>query len=225
MPKITSDQLAIILISIALIILIELTLFNNGTVFLLVVGVLLLFFSFKKKKQILLWAGLSFLFFAIISLWTLRLLILALLIFTLYKYLTKKEEIIEIKNQLTNITSEQNQLIGTTNAATEAFKWHDMQIQRFIGDITIDATQTILPQGKSVIVIQQSFGKIRIIVPYEVTIQLNYSTFYGEATCLHYAPKQCINEQLQFEDGDLDAKRVLVLYATTWIGDVEVQRG
>jgi len=33
MPKITSDQLAIIAISIALVVLIELTLFNNGTVF------------------------------------------------------------------------------------------------------------------------------------------------------------------------------------------------
>lgn len=225
MPKITSDQFAIVIISMALVVLIELTLFNNGTVFLLIVGVLLLFLSFKRKKRFLLWTGLILLFFAIISLWTLRLLIMGLLIFTLYKYLTKKEDIIEIKNHLAPAASEQNQLFGTTVAATEAYKWRDLQIQRFVGDITIDTTQTILPQGKSVIVIGQSLGKVRIIVPYEVTIELHYSTLYGEATCLDYAPKQCINEQLQFEDGEKDAKRTLTLYVTTWIGDVEVQRG
>jgi lia operon protein LiaF len=225
MPKLTSDQLAITIISIALIVLIELTLFNNGAVFLLVVGVLLLFMSFKRKKQFLLWGGLAFLFLAIIILWTLRLLIIGLLIYLLYKYTTKKEDIIEIKNPIENYSTEQNQLLGTAPTTSEAYKWNDLQIQRFIGDTTIDVTETILPHGKSVIVVQQALGKVRVIVPYEVTIQLHYSTLYGEATCLHYAPKQCINEKLQFEDGDEDAKRILVLYVTSWIGDVEVRRG
>ena len=223
MPKITTDHLAIIVICFALVVLIELTLFNNGTVFLLIIGAALMYFSFKKKKQYLLWAGLFFLFLAVINIWTLRLLIIGTLIFLLYQYLTKKEQVLEIKKHLTSI-AEQNQLIGTTNAPTESYQWQDVHIQRFIGDITIDATETILPPGKSLIVIQQSLGKIRIVVPYEVTVQLNYSTLYGQATCFSYAPKQCVNEQLQFEDGPQDAKRILVIYVTTWIGDVEVQR-
>ena len=224
MPKITSDQLAIIVMSMALVVLIELTLFNNISVFLLIVGSILLFFSFKRKKQYILWAGLILLFFAIIHLWTLRLLIIGTLIFLLYKYLTKKEQIIEIKNQAIN-ASEKNKLIGTTSGPTESYQWRDIHIQRFIGDITIDTTETILPQGKSIIVINQSLGKVRITVPYEVSLQLHYSTIYGEANCLHYSPKLCINEQFYIEDGDPDAKRVLVLYVTSWIGDVEVQRG
>ena len=114
MPKITSDHLAIIMISLALVVLIELTIFNNGTVFLLIIGMLALFFAFKKNKKSLLWIGFAFLFFAIINIWTLRLLIIGTLVFVLYKYLTKKEELIEIKNQLLSATSEQNQLIGTT---------------------------------------------------------------------------------------------------------------
>lgn len=224
MPKITSDQLAIIVISMALVVLIELTLFNNSSVFLLVVGAILLFFSFKKKKQYLLWAGLILLFFAVIHLWTLRLLIIGTLIFLLYQYLTKKEKIMEIKNQPIN-ASEKNKLIGTTGSPTESYQWRDIHIQRFIGDITIDTTETILPQGKSIIIIHQALGKVRITVPYEVTVQLHYSTIYGEVTCLNFSPKLCINEQFYFEDGDLDAKRVLVLCVTSWIGDVEVQRG
>ncbi|WP_274309622.1 cell wall-active antibiotics response protein LiaF [Solibacillus daqui] len=223
MPKITTDHLAIIVICFALVVLIELTLFNNGTVFLLIIGAALLYFSFKKKKQYLLWAGLFFLFLAVINIWTLRLLIIGTLIFLLYQYLTKKEQVLEIKKHITSI-AQQNQLIGTTNAPTESYQWQDVHIQRFIGDITIDATETILPPGKSLIVIQQSLGKIRIVVPYEVTVQLNYSTLYGQATCFSYAPKQCVNEQLQFDDGPQDAKRILVIYVTTWIGDVEVQR-
>lgn len=223
MPKITSDQLTIIVISMALVVLIELTLFNNISVFLLIVGAILLFYSFKKKKQYTLWAGLILIFFAVIHLWTLRLLIIGILIFLLYQYLTKKEQIIEIKQVIDTIGK--NKLIGTTGIPTESYQWRDIHIQRFIGDITVDTTETILPHGKSIIVINQSLGKVRITVPYEISLQLHYSTIYGEANCLHFSPKQCINEQLYFEDGDPDAKRVLVLYVTTWIGDVEVQRG
>lgn len=223
MPKITTDHLAIIAICLGLVVLIELTLFNNGTVFLLIIGAVLLYFSFKKKKRYLLWSGLLFLFLAIINIWTLRLLIIGTLGFLLYHYLTKKEQVIEIKNHL-ELSPEQNQLFGTTNAPNESYVWKDVHIQRFIGDITIDTTETILPTGKSVIVIQQALGKVRVIVPYEVSIQLKYSTLYGQATCLQYAPLQCINEQLDFEDGPADAKRVLVIYVTTWLGDVEVQR-
>lgn len=223
MQKITTDHLSIIMICFALVVLIELTLFNNGSVFLLIIGAAFLYFSFKKKKQYLLWAGLFFLFLAIINIWTLRLLIIGTLLFLLYQYVTKKEHIIEIKNHLT-LDTQQNQLIGSTSSPTESYSWQDLHIQRFIGDITIDATETILPSGKSLIVIQQSLGKVRIIVPYEVTVQLNYSTLYGQATCFNYTPKQCVNEQIQIEDGSQDAKRVLVIYVTTWIGDVEVQR-
>lgn len=223
MPKITTDHLAIIAICFALVVLIELTLFNNGTVFLLIIGAVFLYFSYKKKKQYYLYAGLFFLFLAVINIWTLRLLIIGTLIFLLYQYLTKKEQVVEIKNHVTT-TSQQNQLIGTTNTSSESYHWQDVHIQRFIGDITIDTTETILPQGKSLIVIQQALGKVRVVVPYEVSVQLNYSTLYGQATCFNYTPKQCVNEQLQFEDGSTDAKRVLVIYVTTWIGDVEVQR-
>lgn len=207
----------------ALVVLIELTLFNNISVFLLIVGAILLFYSFKKKKQYTLWAGLILIFFAVIHLWTLRLFIIGTLIFLLYQYLTKKEQIIEIKQVIDTIGK--NKLIGTTGIPTESYQWRDIHIQRFIGDITVDTTETILPHGKSIIVINQSLGKVRITVPYEISLQLHYSTIYGEANCLHFSPKQCINEQLYFEDGDPDAKRVLVLYVTTWIGDVEVQRG
>ncbi len=223
MPKITTDHLAIIAICFALVVLIELTLFNNGTVFLLILGAIFLYFSYQKKKQYYLYAGLFFLFLAVLHIWTLRLLIIGTLIFLLYRYLTKKEQVVEIKNPL-NSSTEQNQLIGTTSPPSESYHWRDIHIQRFIGDITIDTTETILPQGKSLIIIQQALGKVRVVVPYEVSVQLNFSTLYGQAACFNYAHKQCINEQLHFEDGPQDAKRILVIYVTTWIGDVEVQR-
>lgn len=227
MSKISSDQLAIIAISFSLVILIELTLFNNGSVFLLIAGLALLVFSFKrkKKKQLFLWLGIILLFFAIIALWTLRLLIFSVLVFVLYKYLTKKEQQIDIVKHPLNEQLQQNHLIGTTPAETEAFKWRDIQIQRFIGDITLDVTQTILPPGKSIISIQQALGKVRIVVPYEVGVQLHYSTLYGEALCFDYQPKRLVNEQLSYTNGPEDPKRVLVMYVASWIGDVEVQRG
>ncbi|MEK4228883.1 cell wall-active antibiotics response protein LiaF [Solibacillus sp. FSL H8-0538] len=224
MTKFSTDQLSFLVISFLLIVLVELTIFNNGGVFLLIFGAGLTYFGVKKSKRTMFWIGIILMLFALLSLWTLRLFVIGLLIYLLYKLQKKSAEVIELNKEPLQADVQQATLIGTTSSPLDAYKWKDVQIQRFIGDITIDATQTILPVGKSVISIQQALGKVRVIIPYEVPVRLHYTTIYGEATCLRAAPKRLFNEQLQFEDGDLNAKRELVIYVATWIGDVEVQR-
>lgn len=224
MKKLSTDQLTFIVISTILVVLIELTIFNNGSVFLLIFGALFIYFGLKKMKRILFWIGILFIIFALLSLLSLRMLVIGLLGYLLYKQLTKSEVVIEVHKKPLEAEVQQTTLIGSPPPPFEAYKWQDVQIQRFIGDITIDATQTILPTGKSLISIQQAIGKVRILVPYEIPIRLNYTTIYGEVTCLQAAPKRLFNEQLQFEDGDFTGKRELVIFVATWIGDVEVQR-
>ena len=225
MNKFSTDQLAFIVISFLLIVLVELTIFNNGGVFHLVISALLIYIGIKKTKRTLFWLGIVFIVIALLSLWTLRLYLIGLLAYLLYKHLTKSDVVIEINKVPLQMEAQSSTLIGTTPPPLEAYKWEDVQIQRFLGDITIDVTQTILPVGKSVISIRQAIGKVRVIVPYEIPICLRYTTIYGEATCLQAGTKRLFNEQLQFKDGDSDAKRELVIYVATWIGDVEVQRG
>lgn len=226
MKRFSTDQLTTVVIILLLIIFVELTIFNNGGAFLLIIGALLLYYSFSKRNRSYFWLGAFFLFLAILNVWSLRLFIVGILIYLLYRH-SKKEPDVEIvtTESLNSGMIEKSDLVGSTPAPLENYKWQDVQIQRLIGDITIDTTETILPAGTSVITIRQSIGKVKVIVPYEVPFRLQYTTILGEAKLLHSEPKRLVNERLVFEDGNpVDAKRILVIHVATWLGDVEVIR-
>ncbi|MFP3917984.1 cell wall-active antibiotics response protein LiaF [Lysinibacillus telephonicus] len=226
MNRFSTNQLTLITIVVLLIVFMELTIFNNGGAFLLIIGALSLYYSFSKKMKSLFWTGCFFIFLAILTVWSLRLLIVCVLIYILYKHITKEQKIVTIDTQSFETgTIRKNNLIGSSSTPLENYKWQDVNIQQFIGDITIDVTETILPAGTSVITVRQSIGKVTIILPYEVPFRLQYSTVLGEAKLLGNSSKRLLNEQLIYEDGNPDdVKRNLVIHVATWLGDVEVIR-
>ncbi|WP_238600624.1 cell wall-active antibiotics response protein LiaF [Metasolibacillus meyeri] len=224
MKRLTTDQFTFFLLGLVLIMLIELSLFHNGNVFILFIGGVSLYYGMNKQRKFLLWMGALFILIALFTLWSLRLYFIVLIGYLIYKQITKEEVTIEVTNQGWTSSTTKNQLIGTTPTALEPYKWEDVLLKRFVGDVVVDTTQTILPEGKSIITIQQAIGKVHIIVPYEVSIRLHYTTLYGEANCLHELPKRLINESLKFEDGQPNDKRLLVINVSTWLGDVEVTR-
>ncbi len=178
MNKFTTDQLTTALIVLLLIVFVELTIFNNGGAFLLIIMGFLFYYSFKKRNKNLFWAGCVFAIFAVLSVFTLRLFVIAVLIYMLYKkYKTPQDDIVLNGEAFEKGMIHKNDLIGTTSAPLEAYKWQDVQIQRFLGDITIDTTQTILPVGTSVITIRQSIGKVSIIFPMTFRIDYNFQLF------------------------------------------------
>lgn len=226
MNKFTTDQLTTALIILLLIVFAELTIFNNGGAFLLIISGFLLYFSFKKRKKTMFWIGCFFAFLAILSVTSLRFFIIAILIYMLYKqYKKPKDDIIVGGEAFEKGSIHKNDLIGSTSPPLEAYKWQDVHIQRFLGDITIDTTQTILPLGTSVITIRQSIGKVTVIVPYDIPFRLQYSTILGEVKLPQIQSKRLMNENLFVADGEADgAKRKLVIHVATWLGDVEVIR-
>ncbi|HWL12867.1 MAG TPA: cell wall-active antibiotics response protein LiaF [Ureibacillus sp.] len=225
MNRYSTNQLTFISIAMLLVVFVELTIFNNGGAFLLIFGALVLYYSFSKNNKILFWVGISFIFFAILTIWSLRLLIVGVLFYILYEHITKEQKTVKIHVQDLEADIEKNKLIGNTSSPLDSYKWEDIQIQKFVGDISLDLTDTILPSGTSVITIRQSIGKVTIFLPYEIPFRLQYSTILGEAKVLGNNPKRLINEKLIFEDGNAqDAKRKLVIHVATWLGDVEVIR-
>ncbi len=225
MNRFSTNQLTFIAIAVFLIVFVELTIFNNDSTFLIIFGSLLLYYSFSKRKKYLFWSGCALLFLAILSIWSLRLLIVGVLIYILYKHMTKEQKVVTINTKELVAKIENNNLIGNTASPLDSYKWEDIQIQKFIGDISLDLTDTILPAGTSVITIRQSIGKVTIVLPYEIPFRLQYSTILGEAKILGNNSKRLINEKLIFEDGEAqDAKRKLVIHVATWLGDVEVIR-
>lgn len=225
MNRFSTNQLTFMAIAVLLIVFVELTIFGNDSTFLIIIGSILLYYSFSKSKKYLFWSGCFLIFLAILSLWSLRLLIVGVLIYILYKHMTKEQKIVTFNTQELQAKIDNNDLIGNTSSPLDSYKWEDIQMQKFIGDVSLDLTDTILPVGTSVITIRQSIGKVTIVLPYEIPFRLQYSTILGEAKVLGNNPKRLINEKLIFEDGNaLDAKRKLVIHVATWLGDVEVIR-
>lgn len=226
LKSLTTKQLTTIFIMMLLIVFAELTIFNNGGAFFLIIGAFLLYKSFVKEKKLYFWLGAFFIFLAIITIWSLRFFIVCVIIYILFKHLTKHhKEVTILAKDFELGTVQKNDFLHTSSIPMENYKWQDIQIQNFLGDYTIDVTETILPAGTSVITIRQGIGKIKIILPYEIPFRIQYSTLIGEAKLLHYSPKRLWNERLVFEDGDPnEAKRKLVIHVATWLGDVEVIR-
>lgn len=84
-----------------------------------------------------------------------------------------------------------------------------------------------MPKGTSLISIRQGFGKVRIIVPYEIPVRLHYNTFVGDAKCFGNAYPRIWNDTITLRDGyDLieEASTELIITVSTLFGDVEVIR-
>ncbi|WP_235617034.1 cell wall-active antibiotics response protein LiaF [Lysinibacillus mangiferihumi] len=221
----TTNKLTFWVLCFFLLVFVELTIFNNGGAFCLLIGAVLLYLSFSKNKRFLKWTGIFFIAIALFTMWSLRLFIVILLLYMLYQYLQRENEPKIVTLEFDKLPTTENKLFGTIPAPEDAYKWQDVQIQRLAGDITIDTTQTVLPAGSSLVTIRQGIGKVQIYVPYEIPFRLHYTTLFGNFTCLQGHPQRLLNESIVFSDGNPeDAKRTLVIHVATWLGDLEVLR-
>ncbi|MGG2107957.1 cell wall-active antibiotics response protein LiaF [Lysinibacillus pakistanensis] len=222
----TTNKLTFWVLCFFLLVFVELTIFNNGGAFSLLIGAGLLYLSFSKKIRFFKWTGIFFIAIALFTMWSLRLFIVIILLYMLYQYLQRENEAKVVGSELFDkLPTTKNEIFGTLPAPIDAYKWQDVQIQRLAGDITIDTTQTILPAGTSLITIRQGIGKVQIYIPYEVPFRLHYTTLFGDITCLNIGPQRLLNESVCFSDGNPeDAKRTLVIHVATWLGDLEVLR-
>lgn len=221
----TTNKLTFWVLCFFLLVFVELTIFNNGGAFCLIIGAILLYLSFSKNIRFLKWTGIFFIAISLFTMWSLRLFIVILLLYMLYQYLQRENEPKIVTLEFEKLPASKNELFGTIPAPVDAYKWQDVQIQRLAGDITIDTTQTILPAGQSLVTIRQGIGKVQIYVPYEIPFRLHYTTLFGDFTCLQSSPQRLMNESIVFSDGNPeDAKRTLVIHVATWLGDLEVLR-
>jgi lia operon protein LiaF len=218
--KFSTSHMAILTLVFILIFLIDILFINSGGILFLCISIFLFYMAKQKKEKSWLIAGFFFLLFAFLSLWSLRTIPIIFIGYLLYLYVMKKPEAIPVDQA---VIRHDNEFIGDFETPLE-YKWEDLQLQKIVGSITIDATESILPVGRSVIHIQQAFGKTVVYVPYEVAVELHYKTIYGSCTFLQETPAQIINGKKVCTDGSENSKRTLTIIATTFLADVEVYR-
>lgn len=215
-----------------LFIFVEAVFFHNGNFVFVLLGAGLTYYGSRRRSKWMVILGLFFITMALFTLWSLRLLIFALIIYMLVK-LWKGVPSGEIMRPLKEFQKEtpngiwKNKLFSVQSSPFSSYEWEDIHIQGLFGDLHIDVTDTVLPKGTSLISIRQGIGKIKIDLPYEIPVRIHYTTLLGDARLFDMHHKRLINESLHMKDsyeGKSADSPELIITLATWVGDIEVTR-
>ena len=232
MRKIETNKLTFWGLAFLVLIFAEATFFHNGNIVFVLLGVGLLYYSSRKRSKWLFILGLFFIAIALLTLWSLRLLIFSGLLFLLVK-LWKGVPSEEIMRPLTEFKKEtpngiwKNKLFSVQSSPFSSYEWEDIHIQGAFGDIHVDVTETVLPKGTSFISIRQGIGKIKVDLPYEIPVRIHYSSIVGDAQIFDIPKKRLVNETLHLKDSYNDQnynQAELIISLSTVFGDIEVNR-
>lgn len=232
MGRIDTSKIAFWGFAFLLLIFLESIFLSNGNFIFVLIGSVLIYYGMRKKSKVRVVIGIFFIILALFTLWSLRLLILVVLINVLIKLWKgiPAETIMRPIHELQKETPNglwRNKLFSIQSSPFSSYEWEDIHIQGVFGDIHIDVTDTVLPKGTSLISVRQGIGKIKIELPYEVPVRIHYTTLLGEAKLFGTHRKRLMNEFLHMKDGYIEPSSngpELIITLSTWAGDVEVTR-
>lgn len=227
-----TNRIAFWLFAFLLLIFIEAAFLTNGNIIFLLLGGGFTYFGFRRRSKWMTILGLFFVVMALLNLWSLRMLIFAVVVYILFKLWkgVPSEEIMRPLKEFQRETPNgiwKNKLFSIQSSPFSSFEWEDVHLQGFFGDLHIDVTNTVLPKETSLISVRQGIGRVKIELPYELPVRIHYTTLIGEARIFDLGPKRLINESLHYKDSypvDQPDRAQLIITVATWIGDIEVTR-
>ncbi|QOV10232.1 cell wall-active antibiotics response protein LiaF [Viridibacillus arvi] len=232
MNQITTNKLTMLLVISLLLVFTEVTFFGNGSIIFALLGIVMIYMSISKRRKWLFWMGATISIISLFSMWSLRILVVATLLYILWQL--KKGAPVSIslteqfnQNQIGAQSIIQNKAFSFQRTPTNAYEWQDIHVQGIVGDLTIDTTQTLLPKGTSLISVRQGFGKVRIAVPYEVPVRIHFNTLVGDVQLFGNKMPRLWNKTISMKDGynpEIEHTVELIITVSTLLGDVEVIR-
>lgn len=176
------------------------------------------YIALTKKRRFPMWVALIFLFIACMTMPVVRVivytLIVGVVVYSVYSYSRAQR-----RTKLTSLHYTPHTKLATPS---EDYQWHDYIVQRAVGNVHIDLTKTILPTGTSFVSVRHGVGKITVIVPFEIGLRIQASTFFG-ATAILDEPRKTVNETVMYEEGT-HLQRIVVLHMMSVAGEIEVIR-
>ncbi len=116
-----------------------------------------------------------------------------------------------------------NILVGNHRVIDQVYELRDINIRYGLGDVQIDLTMAMIPEGETVIVIHGLVGNIRLFVPYDAEVSLNNSVLFGSITMFGHQTggfnKNIILKTEQYNE----ASRRIKIISSLLIGDTEVR--
>ena len=203
------------------------------SIFLITIG----FGQLKKKNSItayiLIIVGIGFLLPALISSFSFTLIFTILIIYNSYQLFrsssNKSHLPINIKpNPQETVGYIQtnpyfkNKLIGEYRDFKQSYALEDINIQTGFGDISIDLSDTIIPQGETVILIRGAIGSIYLNIPSDIGISVQTSLLCGKINLLKMN-KTAFNVTQKYQSISYkDSYRKIKIVVSLLVGDIEV---
>ncbi|MCM3712649.1 cell wall-active antibiotics response protein LiaF [Halalkalibacter oceani] len=113
--------------------------------------------------------------------------------------------------------------IGDIHYRGEAFELSDLTIWNGIGDVRIDLSRAIIPEGETVIIVQGGICQVDFYVPNDLATSIQASSLLGSVSLFH-EKHEGLNSQLAIATkGYKSAPRRVKLVLSTVIGEVKVR--
>ncbi len=237
-----SDYLNVIFLLGIILLIIEVSFFDGGILFSLVISIGCIYIGRKKLPRtfgkILFWFGWISLALTIFSMMTVKFFLLAIFIYVLIQFFQSKKNPAYIKPDIKQTVKTsvqepvlkrkplfQNLIFGQQKTPEYVYEWNDVNIQSGIGDSIIDLSYTVLPKGESVIYIRNLIGNVQVFVPYEVEVKVSHSVLYGSTTIFENHDLKTYNQALQYQTEQYDNEEYkLKIITSIGVGDLEVKR-
>lgn len=229
----------IFLISL-LLLAIEITIFNQGIIFAILLSSIAIYFGRKNRHKmfgkILFWFGTISLFMTIASMMMIKFLLIIALIFVIIQFAQSKQNPTLVKPELIEPTETEsevvkrqpffrNLLFGEQKTPEQVYEWNDINIQTGIGDSIVDLSYTVLPKGEVVILIRKFIGNIQVLVPYDLDISLSHSVIHGSTIIFSHHEEQTFNQTLNYTTENYErAEQKVKIITSILLGDIEVKR-
>lgn len=217
-------------------------LFSNGFPFSIIFPILLLYIGQKQRKKgksvagnIFLLMGLLMLAGTILTSAAFQLVMIALLIYYgyhLYKSSSRRKKVnVEVQPSSSEETKEfiqvepyfKNMVVGEMRNIGETYELDDIDIQYGFGDVHIDLSNTMIPEGETVILIRGIVGSIHLYVPYDIDLSIHTSSVFGKINLLEQS-KAVFNKSQKFQTKEYKtATRKIKIITSLLIGDIEVR--
>jgi lia operon protein LiaF len=243
LKKMNSDYISWMILIGAVILLLEVTFFNQGLIFSLFIAIVMIYLGrkamTKKIGKLLFWGGIVFFTASIFNMMTFRFLLLAVLIHFIIKFAQSKR-VPNVISPVVKVDTEEprqrehvilrkplfgNTFFGQQRTPDHVYEWNDINIQSGVGDTIIDLSYTVLPKGETVIFIQKFIGNIQIFVPYDYEVSINHSVLIGSTTVFDHHEMKKFNQVLQMQTPEYEkAEQKIKIFTSVFLGDIEVKR-
>ncbi|WJY26649.1 MULTISPECIES: cell wall-active antibiotics response protein LiaF [Sporosarcina] len=232
MKRTKTERFTLWIVAFFLLVFVEAGLFGNGNVIFFFLGAIVLYYGTHQRSKWMVFTAGVFIIIALLSLWSLRLLIFGILLYLVIRLWkgTPAEEIMRPLKEMERQTPNgiwKDRLFSQQSTPFTSYEWQDVHVQGLIGDFHIDVTDTVLPKETSLISIRQGLGRVKVELPYDLPVRVHCSILFGECRLFDLEPKRLLNESIHMKDGydrNIGAEAELIISISVRFGDIEVIR-